>query len=149
MAEKVIQGTGFRIELEGFDETAKLIDDQVNDLQNLVAQEDQDTIPFEMIEWQTEDMKRKFPNLGQTDPQTYYTEIWPRSRTYVHIYEKKGPKQKAIRIRGIKTTPILVRKPITTLTKQGPSVRPILRDELLTKLHDRMVALLNRVLPWR
>jgi hypothetical protein len=136
-------------EMDGADETMNLVEGQIKHMAQLVAQEDQDTIPSEMIEWQAHDMNRKFPNLGQQDQYTYYTEIWPRSRTYVHVYQKKGPKQKSILVRGIKTAKILVKKPITTLVQRGASIRPILRDELYQKLHDRMVDLLNRVMKWR
>ena len=129
----------FDVSFTGGDESLKLFDDQLNDLATLVAQEDENTIPGEMIKWQAEDMKRQYPNLGQQDAETYYTEIWPRSRTYI----------KPLRIKNLVT---LRRKPLTTLTKGRAgvtSVRPILRDELMQKFIDRMANLLNRVMAWR
>ena len=129
----------FSFTLDGGDETMGLVEGQLQDLARLVAQEDEDTIPGEMIKWQAEDMKRQYPNLGQQDAETYYTEIWPRSRTYI----------KPLRIKNLVT---LRRKPLTTLTKGRAgvtSVRPILRDELMQKFIDRMANLLNRVMAWR
>jgi len=131
----------FSFTLEGGDETMKLVDDQINDMANLVAQEDENTIPGEMIKWQTEDMHRKYPNLGQQDAETYYTEIWPRSRL-----SRQGRQPK------VKNLVTLMRKPHTKPIKGSAgvtSVRPILRDELFQKFNDRMVALLNRVCAWR
>jgi hypothetical protein len=79
-------------------------------------------MPEELTDWQTQDMRRKYPNTEQGSPQDYrfwtLTKIWPTSRLNM------------------------------LRTQWRPSRRPILREELLTKLCDRMREKMARVIQW-
>jgi hypothetical protein len=100
------------------------------------------TMPEELVTWQRDDMRRKYPNeqVATSGNETAAsTEIWPRSRLESR---NVGPKQHHIahaapkqhRIRGSGPAP--------------RSTRPILREELLRKLHDRMLTLTSEAMKW-
>jgi hypothetical protein len=127
-----------KIEWEGVEEVQKkfeTITEQVLDLHK--------QMPQQLVEWQTEDMRRRYPNIQIDEtPESVEatTNIWPRSRLEQEPgYQrpkrpivKKGPTQ--YRLKGAGRPP--------------PSTRPILRTELFTKLTDRMNVLLEAI-SWR
>ena len=125
------------VKVEGLDELLKkfeTFDKQVEDLHK--------EVPQQLVEWQTEDMRRKYPNIKVDEPEESVeasTEIWPRSRLELEPgfkrprpTVKKGPTM--ARIKGVGRPP--------------PSTRPLLRTELFTKLVDRMTRAVNEAMKW-
>jgi hypothetical protein len=126
------------VKTEGLDELLKkfeTFDKQVEELHKQV--------PQEMVEWQTDDMRRKYPNI-QVDETTESVEatttIWPRSR----LEQEPGFKRPARPV--VKKGPTMAR--LKGAGRPPPSTRPILRTALFTKLVDRMNALLEAI-TWR
>jgi hypothetical protein len=95
----------------------------------------------ELTAWQTEDMRRRYPNT-ETEESAVSTEIWPTSR----VVEKDQKKiNKIIRARknaGGKA--LAVRSQV-----KGGHHKPILRPELYDKLVVRMDELMAKELTWR
>jgi hypothetical protein len=121
----------FEVKIDGIDAlTAKIskMADQITALQH--------TMPQELESWQREDMKRKYPNMqvdtanSETVATTY---IWPRSRQ---------PSKNKPRFQGPRQHLPVKRGPVVR------SNRPILRAELLQKLHDRMLTLVKEAAKW-
>jgi len=125
------------VKVEGLDELLKkfeTFDKQVEDLHK--------EVPQQLVEWQTEDMRRKYPNIKVDETEESVeasTEIWPRSRLELEPgfkrprpTVKKGPTM--ARIKGVGRPP--------------PSTRPLLRTELFTKLVDRMTRAVNEAMKW-
>ena len=125
------------VKVEGLDELLKkfeTFDKQVEDLHK--------EVPQQMVEWQTEDMRRKYPNIKVDETEESVeasTEIWPRSRLELEPgfkrprpTVKKGPTM--ARIKGVGRPP--------------PLTRPLLRTELFTKLVDRMTRAVNEAMKW-
>ena len=125
------------VKVEGLDELLKkfeTFDKQVEDLHK--------EVPQQLVEWQTEDMRRKYPNIKVDETEESVeasTEIWPRSRLELEPgfkrprpTVKKGPTR--ARIKGVGRPP--------------PSTRPLLRTELFTKLVDRMTRAVNETMKW-
>lgn len=124
----------FSIEVHGADELVAKLDRYTKQIED----EGKDGLPDEVLEWQREDMKRKYPNqqtgqLGNGTETFVLTTIWPRSRTYVR---KSGsrPKKFAPRFSG---------------PRRVASGRPILRQELYDKLMERGRELLRKAMQWR
>jgi hypothetical protein len=74
----------FSIEVQGADELVAKFDRYTKQIE----EEGKDMLPHAVLEWQREDMKRKYPNqqtgtLGDGKETFVLTTIWPRSRTYV------------------------------------------------------------------
>lgn len=84
----------------------------------------------ELTSWQTEDMRRKYPNtvLRGNEATTF---IWPTSRL----------SQRKIRTGAARLS--------TRRAVRIKSTRPILRAELFEKLDERMVRLMGKCLQWR
>jgi hypothetical protein len=93
----------------------------------------------ELTDWQTEDMRRRFPNTETPDENTVETDIWPTSR----IAERDQKKINAI-LRARKTAS----RPRLGVVRSGTN-RPILRPELYEKLVKRMDELMAKELTWR
>jgi hypothetical protein len=93
----------------------------------------------ELTDWQTEDMRRRFPNTETPDENTVETDIWPTSR----IVERDQKKINAI-LRARKTAS----RPRVGAVRAGTH-RPILRPELYEKLVKRMDELMEKELTWR
>jgi hypothetical protein len=94
-------------------------------------------MPEQLMEWQRDDMRRKFPTVqtNQGGNETVaQTSIWPRSRTPERRQLRAGPKQARPRVYAPRT---MVR-----------STRPILRIELYRKLVERMTALIVKAMKW-
>jgi hypothetical protein len=89
----------------------------------------------ELTKWQTDDMRRRFPNTT-VDDQSATTDIWPTSR----LTERDRSK--------IKATLKASGKPVTHGVRVKTN-RPILREELYEKLKARMDKLLSEKLSWQ
>jgi hypothetical protein len=128
----------FEAKLEGTDELQKKIAAMADKVKELHKQ-----MPQQLVEWQTVDMRRKYPNIQIDEtPESVEatTDIWPRSRLELEPGYKKPARA-------------VMRKGPTVARAKGagrppPSTRPLLRTELFTKLLDRMNALLE-ALTWR
>jgi hypothetical protein len=129
----------FEAKVEGLDELLKKIETFDKQIEELHKE-----VPQEMVEWQTDDMRRKYPNI-QVDETTESVEatttIWPRSRLeqepgYQRSYRvpppSKGPRQ--VHPKGMGRPPA--------------STRPTLRSELIKKLFDRMEAAVTKAMTW-
>ena len=122
---------------EGVEELQKKFETTTEKVKDLHKQ-----VPRELVEWQTDDMRRQYPNIKideTTESVEASTEIWPRSRLEaepgfkrLRPTVKRGPK--LLRPKGAGRPP--------------RSTRPLLRTELFTKLVDRMNALLEAI-TWR
>lgn len=120
----------FTIQVEGIDAVTERIDDMVHDVADL-----HNEVPEQFLEWQTDDMNRKYPNMEESGEwwiRTWTTRIWPRSR----LSDKRTPEQKRRRGRRVLFTPI---------ASTGDSSRPILRPELFEALRERMRVVLDKV----
>jgi hypothetical protein len=97
-------------------------------------------IASQLTDWQTEDMKRKYPNTDLQD-NVAATTIWPRSRLELaEVAPRRLVRTMRRRTRELRQG----RLP----PGQRVSTRPILRPALLEQLHERMIALLES-LTWR
>ena len=121
----------FSVEVQGLDPLIAKIDRLPRQIE--VAKEE---MPRQLMTWQRDDMKRRYPNMqtGQGgDETTATTSIWPRSRTY----------DEKLRVRPKRTGP----------RRYSPrrvvhSMRPVLRPELYLKLVQRMTELLGKAMKW-
>jgi hypothetical protein len=95
-------------------------------------------VPAELTAWQSEDMKRRYPNTEQMAPTAARTMIYPRSRRDATWLKKKraAPRQKP-----------LLRGKATRIVPTG-SNRPILRPALFERLRERMNEMMARELKW-
>jgi hypothetical protein len=93
---------------------------------NNVAQFGAQELSEELTTWQTDDMKRQYPNTDLDGPSSALTRIWPTSRLALARREAE-PRPRVVRV----------------------SARPILRPELFAKLRERMKVLLHEKLSWR
>jgi hypothetical protein len=96
----------------------------------------------ELTDWQTEDMKRKYPNT-ELKGNTAETDIWPHSRSAETEKQriKAIAQQRAKRGTGTKK--------IAGFNMKGLSSRPILQPDLYAKLCDRMDKLMQEKITWR
>jgi hypothetical protein len=99
-------------------------------------------VPQQLVEWQTEDMRRKYPNVKVDEtPQSTEatTTIWPRSRLELQPgFKRSRP--------TTKQGPTVAR--IKNVGRHPASTRPLLRTELFRKLVDRMTRLLDEATKW-
>jgi hypothetical protein len=126
----------FEVKVEGGDDIARKLDAEIAKLASL-----QQVIPDEMVNWQREDMHRKFPNI-EVEGTTATTEIWPRSRLSAEHHKgpnKPGPKGRT----GPKQA-----APAKGGGRPAHSTRPILRPQLQAKLFDRVVRVVEETLKW-
>lgn len=101
-------------------------------------------IPYELEQWQIEDMHRQYPNVEQPNYVSAETTIWPRSRTYERVHKKRAAREALFR-RPLSPMPRIVSnygKPGSTMS------RPILRQALYDKLRERVQALAAENLVW-
>jgi hypothetical protein len=120
------------VEIEGMAKLTARFDSMVEKLNNFGKH----AMPDELTNWQSEDMKRHFPNTETPDDKTAATEIFPRSRI---------PSQHKRPSAAARLVPLARPK---GGSKPPPSTRPILREELWNKLCERMDALLGNKLTW-
>ena len=125
------------IEAEGLEQITATLDSMVKQIDQLGKSDMAD----ELTAWQSEDMRRRYPNTKQEDDKTVSTEIWPRSR----LSDDPSKRRQWKPVRRVYAAP-------RTGTAGGTpvhSTRPVLREELFTMLVERMDALLSRVLEWQ
>ena len=128
----------FEIKVEGVGELLKkfeTFDKQILDLHK--------QMPQQLVEWQTEDMRRRYPNIQVDEtPESVEatTNVWPRSR----LEQESGFKRPARPV--VKKGPTMAR--LKGAGRPPPSTRPILRTALFTKLVDRMTKLLSEAMKW-
>lgn len=129
----------FEVKLQGLEQLQKKIETLEEHIRELHKQ-----VPHEMVEWQTQDMRRKYPNIQVDEtPQSVEakTEVWPRSRLEQDTGFKR-PYRPPSPTKGPRTYhPKGVGRP-------PPSTRPILRSELLRKLYDRMIGAAKEAVKW-
>lgn len=120
--------------------------ERVTDMQNNIRDFGHIDVHDELLDWQTEDMHRKFPNVSsEQEYVSWFTQIWPRSRTYDQTHrthgaaKRRGVPRARNRAPTLATTPRLVR---------GAAKRPILREGLFNRLVQRMDDLLSERLTW-
>ena len=121
--------------LQGFQKKLEATAKQVEELHKKV--------PQQLVEWQTEDMRRRYPNIQVDEtPESVEatTNVWPRSR----LEQQPGFKRPACPV--VKKGPTMAR--LKGAGRPPPSTRPILRTALFTKLVNRMNALLEAI-TWR
>ena len=121
--------------LQGFQKKLEATAKQVEELHKKV--------PQQLVEWQTEDMRRRYPTIQVDEtPESVEatTNVWPRSR----LEQEPGFKRPARPV--VKKGPTMAR--LKGAGRPPPSTRPILRTTLFTKLVDRMNALLEAI-TWR
>lgn len=116
----------FDFRLDGVERVVSKMDGMIKSLNELVATE----IPEELTDWQTEDMRRKYPNTTKTDDGAF-TRIWPTSRI-------AGQRPRRFRAAPSKTR-------MSGGAKGQKVRRPILRPALLESLVDRMGELLKSI----
>jgi hypothetical protein len=130
----------FEVKVEGGDDIARKLDAEIAKLASL-----HQVIPEEMVNWQREDMHRRFPNI-EVEGTTATTKIWPRSRLPAE-HHHKGPNKPGPK--GLAGPKLAAPK---THTKGGGrpshSTRPILRPQLEARLFDRIISVVEETLKW-
>jgi len=111
-------------------ESEKLLQ-QFEDMQKRVTELDQ-KLPDVFLDWQREDMNRKFPKIDEQAGLSVTTYVYPRSR-----------KPRATAASGGKTGK---RKQPRRRISGGK--RPILREELVDQLFDRMKQMCMEAIEW-
>ena len=125
----------FEVKVEGVEDFQKKIEATAKQVEDLHKK-----MPQQLVEWQTEDMRRRYPNIQVDEtPESVEatTDVWPRSR----LEQESGFKRPARPV--VKKGPTMAR--LKGAGRPPPSTRPILRTELFTKLVDRMNALLEAI----
>lgn len=111
-------------------ESEKLLQ-QFEDMQKRVSELDQ-MLPDVFLEWQREDMNRKFPKVDEKSGLSVTTYVYPRSR-----------RKRVRKSSGGKST---VRKQARRVTG---TARPILRPELVEQLFERMKKMCEEAIEWQ
>jgi hypothetical protein len=111
-------------------ESEKLLQ-QFEDMQKRVTDLDQQ-LPNVFLDWQREDMNRKYPKVDEQSGLSVTTLVYPRSRRKRVSNPNTGkPKERKAPRRVIGTK------------------RPILRPELVEQLFDRMKEMCMEAIEWR
>jgi hypothetical protein len=87
----------------------------------------------EMTAWQTEDMRRRYPNTTMRD-NVVQTSVWPTTRLAAKKKKKRSVVRRVVGGGGV---------------KRPKSARPILRPQLVDKLNERMTKLMVERLSWQ
>jgi hypothetical protein len=127
----------FEIKVEGLDNVLKKFETYSNQLDSFERK-----LPDELVDWQRVDMRRQYPNVEiESAPPSVkaMTRVWPRSR----LEQQPGFKRQR---RLIRTGPKPYR--LKGMGRQQQSFRPILRIELIRKLFDRMLTMVEEVMRW-
>ena len=140
----------FEVKIDGLDQLLKKFDTFGKQIAAL-----QQSVPQELVNWQREDMRRKFPNVETetSDNETSAsTEIWPHSRLEAQEEQARrqglGPKQRGPAHYAPKQHRIVHAGPKQQRGPMPRSTRPVLRQELKQKLHDRMTRLTSEAMKW-
>ena len=110
-------------------ESEKLMQ-QFDDMQKRVAGLEQ-KLPDVFLDWQREDMNRKYPKVDEHSGLSVTTLVYPRSRRQRISKPSKGKsttRKQARRVTG--------------------TTRPILRPELFEKLKERMTEMVKEAAKW-
>ena len=137
--------------IEGIDQLLKKFETFGKQIASL-----QQSVPQELVDWQREDMRRKFPTLDvdtRGNETAASTEIWPHSRLETQEEQARrrsqgGPKQYRVASAAPKQHRIVHAAPKPHRGPLPRSSRPILRQELEQKLHDRMIRLTFEAMKW-
>lgn len=124
--------------------SADVIDtiERIGDMQSNLRDFGNVDVHDELLAWQVEDMHRQYPNIDSDQEYvSWFTQIWPRSRTYDQTHRVQG---RGMRRASRRRTPTLATTPRLA---RGAS-RPILRPELFNMLVQRMTDLLGERLSW-
>jgi hypothetical protein len=122
------------IEINNAEELSKTLGSMIEQIKLLGSE----GLPNELTAWQVEDMRRRYPHTETPDDKTATTEIYPRSR----LSDDRRRQRRQPRVR-------ILAKPRGAGRQSAHSNRPILRPELLTKLVERMDALMQTALKWK
>lgn len=123
---------GFEIDIEPTLERVVAMDDRIKSFAVSYVRP-------ELEVWQTEDMRRKYPNVEIESLSAVFTLIWPRSRTY----GQRHPKSLEARTQTFRR--------VSSPQHKGASetsTRSILRPELLKRLVGRMDVLMGEKISW-
>jgi len=104
-----------------------------DDMQKRVSELNQ-KLPETFLEWQAEDMNRRFPKVDEQAPLSVTTYIYPRSR----LTRQKGQSGGGA-----------ARKRARVAAGRPGAKRPILRPILVEQLFARMVAMCKEAIQWR
>lgn len=137
----------FEVKLDGVDQLLRKLDTFGKQIEALHK-----ALPQTLADWQRDDMHRKFPTVDVDASETgtaVSTEIWPRSRVDEgHHPTSGGPKQHAVGRAAPRQHRLNRAAP---KQRGGPlprSNRPILREELVRKLNERMLKLASEAMKW-
>jgi hypothetical protein len=98
-------------------------------------------VPAELTAWQSEDMKRRYPETEVLNATSARTRIYPRSRRdNSWLKQKRPPRRAKPMLRGKATR---IGKPIVPTSN-----RPILRPILFERLRERMNLMMQREIKW-
>lgn len=114
-------------------DSAKLIE-QFENMQKRVTELDRE-LPHVFLEWQREDMNRKYPKVDEQAGLSVTTYVYPRSRRKRTNRTNTGKATKG--------------KQRRIVARPGTSTRPILREELVEQLFDRMKAMCKEAIEWQ
>lgn len=113
-------------------ESEKLLQ-QFDDMQKRVTGLEQE-LPQVFLEWQREDMNRKFPKINEQSGLSVTTYIYPRSRLK-RIKKSSSGKE--------------TRKRARVAAGRAGAKRPILRPELVEQLFERMTEMCKEAIEWQ
>ena len=134
MASKKVKSGPLEFDIE-MDSLTESVDDMVATVDGLM----QNQVYSEFVEWQEQDMKRKYPSITPEGLNSVHTMIYPRSRL---SHRRKGAWRFARK--GGRAKPKYGRRGRHFI----PSKRPILRPILFKQLCDRMLKMLGEI-SWR
>jgi len=111
-------------------ESEKLLQ-QFDDMQKRVADLHQ-KLPDVFLEWQGEDMNRKYPKIDEQQPLSVTTFVYPRSRRVRTKQSRSKPPRR-----------------VSRSGSSGGGKRPILRPELVEMLFKRMTEMCKEAIEWQ
>jgi hypothetical protein len=118
--------------------------ERLGDMENNIRDFAHIDIHDELLDWQVEDMHRQYPNIDSDQEYvSWFTQIWPRSRTYDQTHRVQGRVVRKASRRS--RAPSLATTPRLTVSAAS---RPILREALFNRLVQRMTDLLGERLTW-
>jgi hypothetical protein len=118
---------------------------RMSDMQLNIREFGHTDIHDELLEWQTVDMHRKYPNIDSDQEYvSWFTQIWPRSRTWDERHQSAArPAMRRLERRS--RAPRLATVPRLAAGVKRPILRPVLFDQLV----ERMTELLGKQLSWQ
>ena len=133
----------FTFEIANADTIAKTVGKMIGSITYFGGVE----LPKEMSDWQTEDVHRKWPGTkrsrwrrGSTRAQTLFRQHSRYETERSQLYQRRLLRRLR-RATG--------RRPITQFIQLKRSTRPILRENLIEQLRNRMVTALFETITWK